>query len=49
MSCTRSSTFDMDDWQPDGIVPIHSGKRETAIYRFTIPGARDTSERRSAE
>jgi SAM-dependent methyltransferase len=44
-----SYMHDMDDWQPDEIVPVHSGKRETAIYRFTIPGPRNTSERRRAE
>jgi SAM-dependent methyltransferase len=31
-----SYMHDMGDWQPDETVPVHSGRRATAVYRFDI-------------
>ncbi|HEX6275657.1 MAG TPA: class I SAM-dependent methyltransferase [Polyangiaceae bacterium] len=31
-----SYMHDMGDWQPDESVPVHSGKRETAVYRWNV-------------
>jgi SAM-dependent methyltransferase len=38
-----SYMHDMGDWEPDETVPVHSGKRETAVYRWNVTGraARD--------
>jgi len=38
-----SYMHDMGDWKPDETVPVHSGKRETAVYRWNVPerSARD--------
>jgi hypothetical protein len=32
-----SYMHDMGEWQPDETVPVHSGKRPTAVYLWTIP------------
>jgi SAM-dependent methyltransferase len=35
-----SYMHDMGDWLPDETVPVHSGKRDTAVYLWTIPERR---------
>jgi ribosomal protein L11 methylase PrmA len=32
-----SYMHDMGDWAPDETVPVHSGKRDTAVYLWSIP------------
>jgi ribosomal protein L11 methylase PrmA len=32
-----SYMHDMGDWKPDETVPVHSGKRDTAVYLWNIP------------
>lgn len=32
-----SYMHDMGDWQPHETVPVHSGRRATAVYRWNIP------------
>jgi SAM-dependent methyltransferase len=39
-----SYMHDMGDWQPDETVPVHSGKQDTAVYRWTIPERRSENE-----
>jgi SAM-dependent methyltransferase len=39
-----SYMHDMGDWTPDETVPVHSGKRDTAVYLWRIPKpARDSA------
>ena len=40
-----SYMHDMGDWTPDETVPVHSGKRDTAVYLWRIPQAgRDSAD-----
>jgi SAM-dependent methyltransferase len=33
-----SYMHDMGDWRPNETVPVHSGKRATAVYLWSVPG-----------
>ena len=41
-----SYMHDMGDWAPNETVPVHSGKRDTAVYLWLIPraAARDSTD-----